>query len=198
MKKLVALLLCMCLLATSAAFAEEVTSLNKDVMEGNTNVSLTIDPEDNSFVVVIPASVTVDPVTQEGYMDIVLKAGWKLPSSNGLNVRIKEFANGPKADSGVTAGNTYFLKLVNSEEQSANYRIAYSNLKSSEATGYNYLGNNNEYSTMPYWKTKDLIHVDRTDSNAEDIYTSLRISVPTLPTDPGEYTDTITFVINLE
>ena len=190
----------MCLLATSAAFAEEVTSLNKDVMEGNTNVSLTIDPEDNSFVVVIPASVTVDPETKEGYMDIVLQAGWKLPSANGLNVRIKEFANGPKANHAPNSDSpTEFLTMKNAEESIAKYAISLKAVgKDTYTKLYNWFDTGATPDTTRYWKQRNLIHVERDDSNTEDLTANLMLYVPELPTDPGEYTDTITFVINLE
>ena len=61
MKKLLAFVLCLMLAMSSVAVAGEVTELNKDVMEGSTNVSLTIDPDANQFVVVIPATVSIDP-----------------------------------------------------------------------------------------------------------------------------------------
>ena len=90
MKKLLAFILCLTMAMGAVAFAEEMTGteLNKDVLEGQTTVSLTIDPEANEFVVVIPASVTIDPDTKKGSAEIVLKSGWKLPTANGLQVKL--------------------------------------------------------------------------------------------------------------
>ncbi|MBE5809302.1 MAG: hypothetical protein E7318_00025 [Clostridiales bacterium] len=179
MKKLLALILCLCLSLGAVAFA---TELNKDVLEGQTTVSLTVDPDENSFVIVIPASVTVDIGTQEGTFDIVLKAGWKLVSANGLKVRIKKFANGTFSNSG---DNDFMLKGNNGG--TAYYELSY---KKSTSTSYIPL-------TYVQWDDTELISVKKGDSNSTDYVTGLKIKVPTLPTTPGVYTDVITFAVTL-
>lgn len=181
MKKLLALILCLSMFLGSAAIAEEV-ELNKNVMEGKTDISMTIDHDDNNFVVVIPASVTIDTDKKEGSFDIVLKSGWKLVSSNGLRVRVKEFANG------VATHATYnAFTLKNAEGKTVKYEIDY--VKGS--------GGSTNYLTGSSYNTVDLIAVAKGNTNTADKKTTLKLRVPTLPTDPGVYTDTITFAITL-
>jgi len=179
MKKLLALILCLCLSLGAVAFA---TEMNKDVLEGQTTVSLTVDPDENSFVVVIPASVTVDIGTQEGTFDIVLKAGWKLVSANGLKVRIKQFANGVIDSSGYND-----FKLTGNNGGFAWYSLSY---KGPSSTSFSNL-------TYSNWDSTVLIYAKKGDSNSTDYVTDLKIKVPTLPTTPGVYTDVITFAVTL-
>lgn len=198
MKKLLALLICLSLFICSVAFAAE-NELTKDVLEETTTVSLTIDPEENSFVVIIPSIVTIDAETQSGVFDIVLKSGWKLPSSNGLRLRIKDFANGPRSN--VTASQSddpAFAKMKNSEGAVANYKISVKSVSDSEyITLYDRYNPTTGLGMNNYWKIKNIINVLRTDSNATDQTASLKLEVPKLPTASGEYTDTITFEITL-
>lgn len=186
MKKLLAFILCLTMAMGTVAFAEEVTGteLNKDVLEGSTNVSLTIDPDANSFVVVIPASVTIDPETKYGYFDVVLKAGWKLVSSNSLKVKIKGFANTP------TSNN---FQLKNAEGTTANYSLGYSGYSTAISDSNDYT-----YFSVSSYSSTSLITVSKSTSTSADKAASLKLYVPTLPTEPGEYTDTITFAITLE
>lgn len=194
MKKLLALLLCLSMVLGTTAYAAE-TELNKDVLEGQTTLSLTIRPEDNEFVVVIPATVEIDPETKSGSFNVVLKAGWKLPSANGLQVRIKEFANG------VDNSSTPFT-LKDSEGTTVKYEMS---VKGTNFSRFISLmnrdvsekdGQSTVYSAFDY-KTLNLISISKSTANTTDIKTQLKISVPTLPTTPGEYTDTITFAITL-
>lgn len=192
MKKLLALILCLSMSLGTTAFATE-TELNKDVLEGQTTVSLTIAPEANEFVVVIPATATIDPETQEGTLDIVLKAGWKLASSNALKVRIKEFANGVKSG---TAYDMFTLKTVTGS--TASYRIypkraTSSSYSEAPLNSDNYVGTPNQY-----WGAYNLISITKATDNTADQTASLKLKVMTLPTEPGEYTDTITFAVTLE
>lgn len=192
MKKLLALILCLSMALVSVAFATE-TELNKDVMEGQTTVSLTIAPEANEFVVVIPATVTIDPETQEGTLDVTLKAGWKLVSSNSLKVRIKEFENG------IRSGTSYdMFTLTTVTGATASYRI-YPKRATSSSYSETPLNNRN-YTGTPnlYWEEYNLISITKATANTADQKASLKLKVMTLPTEPGEYSDTITFAITLE
>lgn len=188
MKKLLMMVLALCLCMTVCASALAV-ELNKNTLEGSTNISMKIDHDQNSFVVVIPASVTIDPETKTGEFDITLESDWKLISSNSLNVRIKEFANGTTGASYVNA-TTYFL-LKNSKGDQARYTIR---CKTPGASAYGNMFDNN-YNP---WRTTDLISVSKNSSNEEDRTASLKLEVETLPTSPGEYTDVITFAVVLE
>lgn len=192
MKKLMALMLCLSMVFGTVAFAAE-NELNKDVMEGQTTVSLTIAPEANEFVVVIPATVTIDPETQEGTLDVTLKAGWKLVSSNSLKVRIKEFENGIRSG---TAYDMFTLTTVTGA--TASYRIY---PKAATSSSYSETAlNNRNYTGTPnlYWEEYNLISITKATANTADQTASLKLKVMTLPTEPGEYSDTITFAITLE
>lgn len=177
MKKLLALILCLCLSLGAVAFA---TELNKDVLEGQTTVMLTIDPEDNEFVVVIPATVEIDPETREGFGSIVLKAGWKLPSCNSLSVRLKSAKNGVGSSSG-SAGADFYMKNENGTK--ARYRII------SDRIGgqLNHVG----------WESKNFISVSSSGSSTSDIVCDIEFSMTSLPTEPGVYTDVLTFAVVL-
>ncbi len=103
MKKLLALLLTLTLVSLSAfALAEDdpatepadTLELDRNTMTGTTEVSLTVDRSMDSYTVVIPSKVTIDPKTQYGYGDVVLKAGWELVSVNSLKVQLSGAENG--------------------------------------------------------------------------------------------------------
>lgn len=186
MKKLLACILCLSMMLGAAALAAE-TELNRDVLEGTTHVSLTVDPDANSFVVVIPASVTIDEETQEGSFDVTLKSGWKLVSSNGLRVRIKEFAN---------SSNSSSFVLKNSDGSTGSYSLS---AKAAGSSSWMSLcrSSGSLASGWANYTTYDLIDVEKGDSTESDQTATLKLRVPTLPTAPGEYTDTITFGITL-
>lgn len=198
MKKLfvLALILCLSMILCSAALAQE-TELDKNTLEGTTKVSLTIDHNENSFVVVIPASVTIDPETKMGTFDITLESGWQLISSNGLTVRIKEFANGVDKSSSSTDYDIFTLK--NSVGETVKYEIE-AKFDYSYDYGTSYVKLHNYTQSSPYYSpsyNNNLISVSKETSNETDRTASLKLNVPKLPTNPGEYTDTITFSVNL-
>ena len=138
---------------------------------------------------VIPAAVTIDPETQNGKLDVVLKSGWKLISSNGLCIRIKGFAN----EISTTVDDKAAFTLKSSEGKSVKYGINYKNSSGNiiTLTGKDYASYFYKYNVV------NLIDVNKASSNTADIKNSLNLYVPTLPTDPGVYTDTITFGITL-
>ena len=191
MKKLLAFFLCLSMLLGAVAFAEEVKELSKEVMEGQTTVSLAISPEDNEVVVVIPATVEIEPTTQYGEVAITLKSGWKLVSVNELKVRIKEFANGAST----STSTSRLFKLKNAEGTTASYEIYY---KLDTMSTYSTQAFNAVPTGDNYWPTKNLIKVTKSTSTANDRTASLKVNVPVLPTEPGEYTDVITFAIVLD
>ena len=200
MKKLLMLALALCLSMTVCASAlAESKEMNKDVLEGSTEVSLTIDHEQNSFVVVIPAAVTIDPETKTGYLEVVLKSGWKLVSSNSLSVAMKGFANGVKESSSATDYSIFTLK--DSDGSTVRYQISSarsSNTAYTKLHNYTYRNSNGSTSNNIYPNYDDsLISVGQSYSNTEDIKATLKLDVSSLPTKPGVYTDTITFGITL-
>lgn len=192
MKKLLAFFLCLSMLLGAVAFA---TELGVDALEGQTTVSLTIDPESNEFVVVIPATVEIDPETKQADSQIVLKSGWKLISCNGLTVRIKSSQNynGP-FDFVISSGG--YWKLKNGNGKTAQYA---NGVKPNDADAMRALDAYDNRGTGPYfWTSVDLINVSFTDDNSVDTVCDIRFKVPTLPTDPGVYTDVLTFAVTLK
>lgn len=193
MKKLLAFFLCMSMLLGAVAFA---TELGVDALEGQTTVSLTIDPESNEFVVVIPATVEIDPETKKGESQIVLKSGWKLVSCNGLVVKIKSSQNYTGSVDFLISSGGYW-KLKNEESKSAQYAIAVKQPGETTYTRLNaYEGRTGTDSN--FWTKVELINVARTDDNTADTVCDVRFTVPTLPTDPGVYTDVLTFAVTLK
>jgi len=195
MKKLFALLLSLSMLLGAVVFAEEMTVLNKDVLEGQTTVSLTIDPEDNEFVVVIPATADVDAVSKTYEGQIVLKSGWKLASCNGLSVKLKASQNykGP-FDFVISSGG--YWHLVSEAGKSAQYAIA---VKPAGESSWRALdAYDNRGTGSSFWTKVELINVSRSDDNSVDTVCDIRFRVPTLPTEPGVYTDVLTFAITLK
>lgn len=192
MKKLLAFFLCLSMLLGAVAFA---TELNKEVMEGQTTVSLTIDPEANEFVIVIPATVEIDPETKKGESEIVLKAGWKLISSNTLTVNLKSAANGVY-DKSLTYDDHF--TLMNADGVKASYTIAAKTWSGGNFDNL-YSGNTSDiYDDANYWKNKKLIEVSKSSPNTEDKVCLIRFTLPKLPTEPGVYTDVLTFAVTLK
>lgn len=177
----------------AAAFA---TELGVDALEGQTTVSLTIDPESNEFVVVIPATVEIDPETKQADSQIVLKSGWKLISCNGLTVRLKSSQNySGTIDMLLTSGA--YWDMINENNRHASYAIAVKPHGETSYTSLNaYKGTSGTINN--FWTYVDLINVARTDDNSTDTVCDIRFKVPTLPTAPGVYTDVLTFAVTLK
>lgn len=192
--KTLALLVCMLTIA-SVAFAEEgEIQLDRNTMTGVTEVSLTVDNSADSFIVVIPSKVTIDPKTQYGYGDIVLKSGWELVSVNGLKVRLSAAANGigtGESSGGSITGEVYQnFTLKSAEGNTATYAI-----KSSKHQYPFTAGTKTVYGAK--YKTADLISVVKGDDNQKDNACKLTFYVNKMP-DAGVYTDTLTFSIITE
>lgn len=181
MKKLLAFILCLTMAMGTVAFAEEVTGteLNKDVLEGQTTVSLTIRPEDNEFVVVIPATVEIDPETSLGKADIVLKAGWKIPSANSLHVHLVNAKNG--IEKTVDGRARFYLKDEADNEHYYSIRRT--------TSGFPLEYHEEGYRLLSVYKNGD---------STRDAATSLEFRVTNLPQAPGVYTDVLTFAVVIE
>ena len=195
MKKLLAFLLCMTLMLGAVASATEMTS---ESLEGQTTVSLKIVPEANQFTVVIPAVAEIDPETQKYEGQIVLKAGWKFPACNGLTVKLKSSLNFSAGKTDVYLSNGIYWLMKNEDGYSARYAI---HVKPHGDTSWHmldaYYKSGQSYGSY-FWTRYDLINVTRSSDNTQDTVCDIRFKVPTLPTEVGEYTDVLTFVVTLK
>ena len=192
MKKLLAFFLCLSMLLGAVAFA---TELGTDAMEGQTTVSLTISPEDNEFVVVIPATAEIDPMTQKYEGQLILKSGWKLVSCNGLVVKIKSSAN-HTADYDFIRGDGDYWKMKNADGNLAYYAIHAKPAGESSWTGLDAYNNNG--TGYKYFTKFELINVTRSSDNTVDTICDIRFKVTDMPTNPGVYTDVLTFAVTLK
>ena len=163
MKKFLALLLAICLLTSFAPVMAEKT-ITEDKGTAEMEVNLTIDHTLDTFKVVIPSSLTIDPVSKSGEATIeVVKDGFSLISCRYLRVYLKSAA------SKVEHTNMYLICGKNT--------IAYSVYTAKTSI---YPGDN-------------VIVIDRDKQDEADFSKVLTISVFDLPTVAGTYTDTLTF-----
>ena len=201
--KTLALLVCMLTIA-SMAFAEEgEIQLDRNTMTGVTEVSLTVDNSADTYIVVIPSKVTIDPKTQYGYGDIVLKSGWELISVNKLRVKLSAAANGVGTGHGysssyasshdVTKEGYQNFKLKSAEGNTATYAIKSSKENYPFTAG---TSTSSGYYGVDY-KTANLISVVKGGDNKNDSVCKLTFYVGKMP-DAGVYTDTLTFSIITE
>ena len=215
MKKILALVACLCFCVAASVFAEEVSNqvqLDPNTLTGSTEVSLTIDGGEDSYTVVIPSSVTIDPQTQRGSGVLTLKSGWELFYIHNLKVRLTEAQNGIKT--GIYVSDSYndtkyygnsvttpqfqnfTLKSTNGSETT--YAIQASNKKTSGVlTGRTDFSNVGYHAGASY-QTFDLISVSKTDDNTSDSNCNLTFYVKDIPLDPGVYTDVLTFSVITE
>lgn len=176
MKKTLSLLLVVLLVLTiNVALAEK--TLDKDNLTGETLVTLTIDRADDTFTVIIPSTVSINPETKEGQGKVVLKSGWKLVSGNNLSVKIMANANG---------GVDSELNLKNSNGDKWTYGAVMYNGNMGSWLVYDV--------TTHAFKNNTVISVNKGDANSSDTEKAIFFRVNTLPP-PGVYTDTLTFEI---
>ena len=216
--KALALLVCMLTIA-SMAFAEDgEIQLDRNTMTGVTEVSLTVDNSADTYIVVIPSKVTIDPKTQYGYGDIVLKSGWELISVNNLKVKLSEAANGieegraydiePRSGHGIKAKAFQNFKLKSAEGKTATYAIASNRHahpftagadteRTNSTATYNGTGGYYYYYFGTNYKNANLISVVKGGDNQADSVCKLTFYVDKMP-DAGVYTDTLTFSIITE
>lgn len=171
--------------SASAALADTFTA-------GSTEVSLTVDRAADSYIVTIPASVEIDPATQTGETQIVLKSGFQLIACNSLKVRISGFANSPW---NISRTNNDCFILQSEDDSKCSYSIsAFSHWDGSQQRTL--ITTNSSLGAYAKVYEYDLIRVTKATANT-DCVARLLFSVPSLPS-PGTYTDTITFDIILE
>lgn len=190
MKKIVSLLLAMCLLL-SAVPALAAKELNLDNMSDTTLVTLTVSADADEFVVVIPSTVEIDPVTQKATTSITLNAGWKLVASNKLTVSLISAQNGINTQSKwrySTMGNygRYAFQLKSEAGVTVEYEISSTYDSSGSING----GNPDELKLIEVNKQK-------TTTTTEKKSKALFFYLYTMP-EEGVYTDILTFGITLE
>ena len=167
MKKFLALLLAICLLTSFAPVMAD-GELSADGAEATMEVNLTIDREKDSFKVMIPSSLAIDPVEKSCTVDIAVdQESFKLVSFEYLNVYLK---------SSVNYDSDFYLVHSEDSTQKVLYKIY------SEYPGY-YKANLNTC----------VLSVKRGATEAKAFKKYLRFTVDTLPTLPGDYKDTLTF-----
>ena len=169
------------------ALSEDELQLDRLTMSGNTTVTLTVDNNRDSYIVVIPSKVEIDPVTQYGEGTITLKSGWVLISVNKLGVKLTAAKNGI-GDGVITSGTQHPItaseyqnfKMTNAAGNSVRYAIA--------ASG--------QESPLYAWACENyyLLSVNKGENNSEDVSCTLTFYVPWMPP-AGVYTDTLTFSI---
>ena len=203
---LVLVLACCFALAAGEEGTEEVVELNRLTTTGSTTVTMTVNNNRDSYIVVIPSKVEIDPVTQYGEGTITLKSGWTLISVNGLDVKLTKAANG--VGTGISTSsygstpsnditNNYFQNFTMKSDtgDAVTYAIMPSNntpfTANSNAGGYSY-SNNIRYGGTMY--NTSLISVNKGGDNSTDQSVTLTFYVKTMPP-AGIYSDTLTFSI---
>ena len=228
MKMLLALLLALMLVSLSAfALAEgdpvaepgetaepaETLELDRNTMTGTTEVSLTVDRSMDTYTVIIPSKVTIDPKTQYGYGDVVLKAGWELVSVNSLKVQLSGAENGIADNFYINTTSFEYtnsllpyyqnFKLKNSDK-TVPYAIKASTVSwpytktNHNGRGYYGISSTERYGYGAAYDTAMITISKKNSSNTEDIVSNMVFYVKDMPTDPGIYTDTLTFSIITE
>lgn len=190
MKKLLALVSVLYLMTVCTAFADGEIELDSTVTTGTTTVTMNMDSVVDNYTFTIPASVSIDPVTQYGYGTVSLKAGWELNAANGVEIAIASAANQVNNiyNSGYALedASAQIFTLVDAEGNKVKYGIRADGISSTYALS----GSN----TSKYYYKKPLISVLKGGDNQEDILCALTFYVRTAPAN-GVYSDTLTFAV---
>ena len=200
MKKFTALILSLILSCSfTLALSEEDIELDRLNPTGETTVTMRVDNARDTYIVVIPSKVEIDPVTQYGYGTITLKSGWQLISVNGLDVRLTEAENGigggySDSSSSITTSSYQNFKMKTSSGNTVSYAIKPSNFSGPmHNSGTHYVSG---YGTTTHTQNylNNLISVNKGGDNSNDKTCTLTFYVQTMPP-AGVYTDTLTFSI---
>lgn len=192
MKRIAALMIALMLVCSfSIAMSEEVVELDRLTTTGTTSVSLTVNNSRDTYIVVIPSKVEIDPVTQYGEGTITLKSGWQLISVNGLDVKLTEAENGildgrNTKSSSITCTEFQNFKMKSEDGNTVTYAIQPSGKYPLTAVNYT-------SSTFSYYKT-NLITISKGGDNSIDKTCTLTFYVEKMPP-AGVYSDTLTFAI---
>ncbi|MBR3796538.1 MAG: hypothetical protein IKK34_11040 [Clostridia bacterium] len=107
MKKIIAIVLSLCLLCCAAALAES-TNITPDSQSTSATVTYTITAKDE-YTIVIPPSITIDSDTKTGSFTVKLLAGASLVSGNEMNIKMMSTKNDFKLMD--EAGNAVAYKI---------------------------------------------------------------------------------------
>ena len=204
MKKFTALILTLILSCSfTLALSEEDIELDRLNPTGETTVTMRVDNARDTYIVVIPSKVEIDPVTQYGTGTITLKSGWQLISINGLDVRLTAAENGigsgayDYSNSNNPVGANFNVndtiyqnfKMKSTTGKTCTYAIKASTINQPFTSWTNSSGGkpNGHYS-------KNLISVNKGGDNTKDKTCTLTFYVAKMPP-AGVYTDTLTFSI---
>lgn len=170
MKKLLALVLAsVLLLGVPVAYGTEYSGWGEGTsLSPTSQVMLQIEKSDDSFVIVIPATLEVDFETMTGSMDVTLKGGYQLYSTT-MKVSLVGSANG--------------MKLVSGDNELA-YTL--------HVTGPEGLDKD---VTMEQLAQGVALFRTLTTSGSSDISVTITVTVTGTPTSVGTYTDTLTFKV---
>ena len=177
MKKLVTLALALCMVLCCAVAAAE-TTLDKNITTGTTELTMVIDRSVDTYEVVIPSAVTIDPVTKQGTATVTLKAGCELISCNKLIVELTKSANGMDSSGALT--------LKNADNDASGSYYIYLNASASD----------NSIKSLPVTLLSSLRYTPAAPTET-DLSRTLTFKTYNLPT-AGTYTDTLTFSIIIE
>ena len=167
MKRFLALLLAICLL-TSFAPVMANGELSADGAEATMEVNLTIDRSLDTFKVVIPSKLTIDPIKKMGTISIsVVQEGFNLISCEYLNIYLKASKNYDESKKS--------LYLVNRDDETK--KVAYD---------FTYYG-------ARKYPGDCIFSLSREATNAIDFTKEYKSTVDTLPRTVGTYCDTLTF-----
>ena len=171
MKRFLALLLAICLLTSFApVMAEDAanTELSADGAEATMEVNLTIDRSLDTFKVVIPSKLTINPIEKMGTISIsVVQEGFNLISCEYLNIYLKASENYDESKKS--------LYLVNRDDETK--KVAYD---------FTYYG-------ARKYPGDCIFSLSREATNAIDFTKEYKSTVDTLPRTVGTYCDTLTF-----
>jgi len=180
MKKLTAFVLSMMMLiGMSAVASADTVQLDVNTKSVKSVVSLTVAIED-SYIITIPARITIDPETKEGTADITLHAGCVLGGdAQKIFVKLAGAANGIKSG----YRESFTLKETTSGAECA-YGIYYKGGEKAFALAD---GASSNLGIIDY-KDWNMIAATSTGDNSNDQTCTLYFAVSTLPKS-GTYTD---------
>ena len=194
MKKVTAFLMALMLaFSLQMAIGEEVIELDRLTMTGTTTVSLEVNSARDTYIVIIPSRVEIDPVTQYGEGTITLKSGWSLISVNGLDVRLTAAENGVKSQPpqyDITHSFNQNFTMKSASGESVTYAIKPEYCNPGPVRGLSAYSD----STCTPYDQLSLIWVNKGEDNTSDLSCTLTFYVKTMPP-AGVYTDTLTFSI---
>lgn len=174
MKKLIALLLCLALLLGFSVVAQAKTETEMETQE--VEVSLELDPTMETYTLVLPATVELDPFTKEGSLEIGITAA-NLVWSDGIEIGCKA-ENAAMLNGDELGSYSYSSYLVNSE--------------TNEKIGY-FLYNDVGDQMGPLKTSKSVFCTD----GYVPCYGNIRFEIPEGQAFPGSgtYSDTLTFTV---